>query len=144
MSVLKRISSILIAMAVLITFSGCEDSEELSAVEKELSEVEAILGNIANDYLNTEITQEEAKEKLDVLSSRVEGIEKNAKDEVTIYTGDDPYLRASAFTEKEHCQSLETAINYFEYLIWESNIPGRTQSSDSKTIVDIRDKYYKS
>lgn len=141
MSVLKHMSSILIAMAMLLTFSGCE---ELSGVEKELSEIETILGNIANDYLNTEITQEEAKEKLDVLASRVKEIEKDAKDEVTIYTGDDPYLRESAFTEKQHCLSLETDIVCFGYLIWKSNTPGRTQTEDSKTIADIRDEYYKS
>ncbi len=134
---MKKLLLILLSGLMLFSFAGCEsddDSQELSKVESELADIEEVLGKVANDYLNADITKSEAEEKLDMLESRVKNIENEAKDEATIYTGDDIYKKNAALTEEEHFLSVRVDIGSFK---------GDLFTGDVDDITELRDEHYK-
>ncbi len=125
---MKKLLLILLSGLMLFSFAGCEgddDSQELSKVESELADIEEVLGKVANDYLNADITKSEAGEKLDMLKSRVSSAESDATDTTENY-GD--------ISEETQCLFLITDINSFQYNL----LKGETDK-----IVDIRNKFYK-
>ncbi len=134
---MKKLLAIVLATVCVLSFSGCEsddDSQELSKVESELADIEEVLGKVANDYLNADITKSEAKEKLDMLGSRVNGIEIETKDLADIDANDgyDDYLNGVE-KELQHVR-VRTDINSFKYNL---------RSGETDDIIEIRDKYYK-
>lgn len=133
---MKKLLLILLSVIMLFSFTGCEsdDSQELSKVESELADIEKVLGKVANDYLNADITKSEAEEKLDMLESRVSSVKSDAKDEVTIYTGDDIYKKNAALTEEDHCIGVRADIASFEHDLF---------AGETDNIIELRDEYYK-
>lgn len=134
---MKKPLLILLSAIMLFSFTGCEsddDSQELSKVESELADIKNVLGKVANDYLNADITKNEAEEKLDMLESRVESLKNSTKDEEVVYTGDDPRKKAAALTAEEYWLFQEVEIHSFEYDLF---------AGETDDIIEIRDKYYK-
>lgn len=130
---MKKLLLILLSGLMLLSFTGCEDNQELSEVESELAEIGEVLGKVANDYLNADITKSEAEEKLDMLKSRVNSIEIETDDEIELDTNDnyDSYL--DGVEKNLQYLRIETAINSFEYNL----TAGKTDK-----ITEIRDEYY--
>lgn len=125
---MKKPLLILLSAIMLFSFTGCEsddDSQELSKVESELAEIGEVLGKVANDYLNANITKSEAEEKLDMLESRVSNAKSNATDTTENY-GD--------ISEETQCLWMSIDIGSFQYDLLE----GKTDK-----IIKIRDEYYK-
>ena len=131
---------IVLLLAVLTIFvvsnNNSKNGKELSKVGKELAEIETILGQTANDYLNTDITNDEAKEKLDVLSARIDSLENEASDKGEY----------NELTEEQRCSMLSVDIEMFNWDLVELANPYTSDSSSQDNINEIReirDKYYK-
>lgn len=121
-----RVGIIIAGMTLLLSIAlvavSCKNNksstEQLSPTQSEIVDIEKILGNTANDYLNTDISKNEADEKIEVLRARTKDI---AVDELS--------------EEWSHRHSnLLSAFVQFEYDLWKGNIDN---------IKEIKNKYFK-
>ncbi len=135
---MKKSLLILLSAIMLFSFTGCEsddDSQELSKVESELAEIGEVLGKVANDYLNANITKSEAEEKLKMLKSRVNNIDIEADSERKNDTSDKYYSSYLDGVKKELSYlSVKTDIESFIYNL---------TVGETDKITKIRDEYYK-
>ncbi len=149
---MKKILTVLLIITMLLSLSACDDDSnsnysdgsnntttEQSYIEKELTDIEIALGKIANDYLSTDISKDEAEEKLDVLYSRVENVGDNVRAVVKEFMNsdefkNDPYnLNTKEFNNQKRYYSVSNDILDFKYDILHD------ETSD---IIEIRDEYY--
>lgn len=121
-----RTGIIIVVMFLLLSVAlwivSCNNSQsftkQLTPAQSEIVDIEKILGNTANDYLNTDISKKAADEKIEVLRARTKDI---AVDELS--------------EEWSHRHSnLLSAFEQFEYDLWEGNIDN---------IKEIKNKYFK-
>lgn len=134
---MKELLLILLSVIMLFSFAGCEsddDSQELSKVESELADIEEVLGKVANDYLNADITKSEAEEKLDILESRVSSIEIETKNpaDFDVNNGYEDYFYGMG--DELSYSAVRTGINSFQYNL---------RSGKTDAIIELRDMYYK-
>lgn len=152
---MKKILTVLLIVTMILSLSACDgDRTESnysdgnnnttttqSNIEKELTDIEKALGKIANDYLNTNITEDETEEKLDVLYSRVENVGDYVSSAVEEFMNSDdfksdPYdLNTKEFNDQKHYYSVSNDI-----LAFRSDI----LLGETSQIIEIRDNYYKS
>ncbi|MCD8327814.1 MAG: hypothetical protein LUC25_01820 [Ruminococcus sp.] len=126
---MKKILALLLAAVSLLAFTACGEDEELT-VEEELSEIEADIGEVCNDYLKDKMDKDEAYEELDALYDRTAALDDKAVDEVTVPTENaDDY----AVTEKDHVFYTECHINEVKKFIDEDK---------TEKIELMRDAYY--
>lgn len=139
---MKKILIVLLIGTMILSSSGCDDGSsednysnssnntatEQSDIEEELTDIEMALGKIANDYLNTNITNDDAEEKLDVLYSRL----KNIEDEATAI--DDSVYDPDGSPERQRWLNLSSEIVNFNYDIFQN---------ETNSISEIKEKYYK-
>jgi hypothetical protein len=109
----------------VLCFAGCGKQEE-PAEWKELHEIESVLGQVANDYLNAKISKDEADEKLDMLGKRLDAIE-----DYFTFEEEDTTSKIDASSEY---LSVEVDIISFKYNLFAGEITD---------IKEIKSQYYK-
>ncbi len=125
---MKRFLVLLLAAVSLLAFTACREDEE-QTVEEALSEIEADIGEVCDDYLKDKIDKDEAYEELDALYDRTAALDDKAVDEVTVPTEDGE----TGTTEKDHVFYTECHINEVKEFIDEDK---------TEKIELIRDAYY--
>lgn len=124
---IKKKLWILLFLAVigLVIFSFVITYEPTSKNYKEYEDIKATLGEVANDYLNADLTKIDAIEKVDILEQRYAEIEEELISECE--NADNALMRNTDVTFFSH-----------EFLNFKSNI----EDGEVSDIKEIKRKYY--
>ncbi len=154
---MKKLLAIVLATVCVLSFSACGDNEKdklddkettsanalETSIDDELTAIENELGNIANDYLNFDITSDEANSKLKILEARTEKIGEKVDEEFERFYKSDEYNNIDLHANDDR----QETINKQRYSRLDLNIMFfKTALHSDKylsDIVEIRDKYYK-
>ncbi len=152
---MKKILTVLLIITMLLSLSACDDDSnsnygngnnntttEQSYIEKELTDIEIALGEIANDYLNFDITDEETETKLDILEARSEILYEKINAEC------EEFYKSDRFSKTDHDANFEQRemVNQKRYFAISTDINSFRlalgSTGDKNDIVKIKDEYY--